>query len=52
MRNIIRVFVWAATFATGFKAGDWLWDEVLAEKANNLKERFTKKEVEEVSEEE
>lgn len=50
MKNIINTLAAWAAVMVGLKAGEWLWDEVLEEKADDFKGRLkskkSKKEVE------
>lgn len=43
MKGILKSLVTAITVVVGYKAGSWLWSNVLEEKANNLKDRLTNK---------
>lgn len=43
MKNFFNVFATGAITVIGILGGKWLWDEVLQDKANNLKNRLTKK---------
>lgn len=43
MKKAISAFVTAAIVSVGVSAGTWLWNEVLREKASNLKDHFNKK---------
>lgn len=43
MKRMFQTLASAVTIAVGYKAGMWLWDEVLHNKFHNLKKRLSKK---------
>ena len=43
MKNVIRTLMAGVAVMVGVKAGEWLWDEVLEYKVDDLKDRLTKK---------
>lgn len=43
MNDIVKYFGSMAAFAVGWLAGRWLWQEVLKNKADALKEKFSNK---------
>ena len=43
MKNLFKLLASGAAMVVGYKAGNWLWNEVLEDKARNLKNRFSKK---------
>lgn len=43
MKTLLKTLSGWFAVAVGLKAGGWLWDEVLEEKADDLKNRLSKK---------
>ena len=43
MKDLFKSFGYAVAIGIGYMAGIKLWDEVLEDKVDNLKERLTKK---------
>ena len=43
MKNLINVILTGAAACIGFGAGGWLWDNVLEDKLDDLKDRLAKK---------
>lgn len=42
MKTLFNYVVYGVTVGIGYMAGVWLWDEILEDKANDLKERLGK----------
>lgn len=40
MKDIIKTFGSMTACVVGWMAGEWLWEEVLKEKMNNLKDKI------------
>ena len=43
MKDMIKLLVAGVTISVGIELGSWLWEEVIEDKVNNLKERITDK---------
>lgn len=43
MKGIISLIAVTAVMGVGMNAGFWLWENVLEDKADNLKDKLTKK---------
>lgn len=43
MKNIIKTFGSMVTCVVGWRAGSWLWDEVLKSKMDDIKDYFSNK---------
>ena len=44
MKNLFKLLASGVTILVGYNAGNWLWNEVLEDKMNKLKDRLKKNE--------
>jgi hypothetical protein len=43
MKNLIKIITSGAALCIGMGTGQWLWDNVIEDKLDNLKDRISKK---------